>query len=529
MLSVVAAGALAACNAILGISGDVIDERPDSGSTTEGGFIDGAASPVSFEPKSLTLVQSAKVTLTLTAPSLVDGGELATVALGALPPGVKASVVTVQVGAAQPQVITLEANTLTVQGDYQLKLDVTTREGTARNVIPLRVTGPFDTTFGEGGVAVAEFDFTPPDQDPQDAVGLVVTGDGTIVVAFTSKSGSSTKPAIRRFTQDGKPDPSLADGGVFRLAAAPTDSRGAGATELDGGAILVAGRRRIADGGLLNPIAVRVSPTGQMLDDIASDVDGGVEEGLVPLALPNGGAAVITRNLTTSWLRPSSSPPNLGPPITLAGIPTASDAIVQGDDRVLVFATRVFGLESFVGRYVLSSGAPDPSFGDAGVVDPFDLNQPTAASGALVDGGIVVVGGGKEDGGQNSRALVRRLGSDGAPVGNVTVVLPPDTRAASAFAVRPLPDDRVLFGGLAAKSNELPFFARLLPSGALDPDFCMGGICVANLEGRQGEVRRMVAQGERTIAAVLVKTGNDLSRRDVVLVRLLGVRPPLSP
>ncbi len=184
-------------------------------------------------------------------------------------------------------------------------------------------------------------------------------------------------------------------------------------------------------------------------------------------ALPPGEALALGTPQTTSQqaIRPSFA---------------ARDTAAQADGRTVVFGVR--GADYVLARY-LAGGQPDPSFGGSG-----EVRLPrTAPGGAEIlrltvqaGGGLLALGG---------TTLLRVL-PDGRPDpafgqgGRVTDALPAAPQALAA-----LPDGRVLVAGgtralspdPAAPASAL-VLTRLLPGGAPDPGFGVGGQVVTALD-----------------------------------------------
>lgn len=159
----------------------------------------------------------------------------------------------------------------------------------------------------------------------------------------------------------------------------------------------------------------------------------------------------------------------------------ARDTAALAEGRTVVLGLR--GTETVVARY-LSSGQPDPGFGRAGEVR-LPLPNPSSAPAVLrlsagADGNLLVLAGG----------TLLRLLPDGrpdpafGPGGRATAGLPAVPQALAA-----LPDGRVLVAGgtrglsadPAATASALAL-TRLLPTGAPDPAFGVGGQVLTALD-----------------------------------------------
>ena len=90
--------------------------------------------------------------------------------------------------------------------------------------------GTLDTSFGTGGVVVADF------AGGFDVIyGLAVQSDGKLVAAGTVESVDSADIAVARYLPDGDLDPTFGDGGLVTVDVAVTDKNGQPVTGLTAG------------------------------------------------------------------------------------------------------------------------------------------------------------------------------------------------------------------------------------------------------------------------------------------------------
>jgi uncharacterized delta-60 repeat protein len=154
----------------------------------------------------------------------------------------------------------------------------------------------------------------------------------------------------------------------------------------------------------------------------------------------------------------------------------ASGVVVTPSGDVVAVGNRFFTPPDFTGRmvvrWVLSSGAPKPSFGTNGflVVEfPGDPNSRGNAIAVQTDGKVIVAG---HAGGQ---AALVRFDADGAldpSFGTGGRVLWACPGVCAVHGVTVQPDGRIV----ALATNSGDFVARFLPDGTFDPSFGTAGV-----------------------------------------------------
>jgi uncharacterized delta-60 repeat protein len=170
-----------------------------------------------------------------------------------------------------------------------------------------------------------------------------------------------------------------------------------------------------------------------------------------------------------------------------------SNVALQGDGKILLTAPSNGGGGGtwFVAR-LTADGALDSTFGDGGAIADITMNGAYAEDVAIQPDGKIVVCGTRDGFGQPKSAVVRYL-IDGTPdpdfgmSGVATVDVVPganDDETPTGLVIQP--DGRIVVVGyhyddtLPNPPVDLVLF-RLMPDGALDPDFGTGGIASVSL------------------------------------------------
>lgn len=559
LLPLLAATALA-CNALLGIDGDVIEGAGDAGGADaaplpgpDGGSSDGDEGGYSIAPiGTLRVVQNNDVELDVT----VNGPTQGVVAITLTPPpGVKVTSGPASTIVGTAAHFKLHADTFAVQGALSLGVTALAATVTLTRDVPLEITGPFDTTFGDGGLVLIPFRGNPTTNSTgmiTSDVGLAVN-DAGIYVAFSTSAvvGNAEAFALKRLTPDGKDDPTFANGGIDRAwpLAVGDDARAHAAVALSDGGVLVIGEAHPRDGG-----ASAASYTGVVWGtDAGFAIDGGGNNtSLRSLAAVGdvayaAGGGVGNSNTVLKIVNGAVDP-------TFGGPFGALDSRVKGlryhdvkvapDGAVLVFGqtcgvATVNGCNA-IGLRFLDTGNLDTSFGDGGIARTADpLTQTYGFGGAVLDdGGIFVLGasGGAPDAGgdpTDQRGAVARLDGLGHAVttfgSNGAFELTGFT-ASRFYGAAVMPDGSLVLAG-AATDPELAqtravgdlgnVLVKINPAGAIDTSFGQNGIARVPLAPTASQFRRLAAQDGKLIAVGLRITPTTTARLDAVLVRLL--------
>lgn len=302
-------------------------------------------------------------------------------------------------------------------------------------LVRLGVDGSPDAGFGSGGAAPTQIGSTT-----YGVAALARQTDGKLLATGAGDGGVS----VLRFTAAGQLDPTFGDGGRTVVPL--------------GGGSSGAGR------------AIAVQPDGRI-----------VVGAMAPSGSPPGGFDLIR-------LLPSGQ---LDPDFGSGGVVFDSDAgvvgavAVQPDGRIVLSGTDAN--QSIELRRYLPNGAPDASFGSAGVVLTDTGHEVNAPGLALQPDGRLVVAGAVLF---PERMLIARYETSGAldttfgAGGEVTLAprtdaFSNDPTGASANAVALQPDGKLLVAGRNADGQDGTSYtlalARLTGDGALDATFGSGG------------------------------------------------------
>jgi uncharacterized delta-60 repeat protein len=326
--------------------------------------------------------------------------------------------------------------------------------------------GSPDSSFGSGGtvgVVLGISSYTA-------AQSLAVQPDGVIVVGGYTTSdtqGTQYEFALARYTAEGKPDLDFGGGGTVT-------------TDFAGGygkaySVLIQEDERIVAAG---PAAGEgpLPRTGFGVERYTAD-------GVPDESFGSGG------KVTTS---------------IEDGAVTAAAAVLQPDGKVVVTGP-VFGASGgyeafYLVRYTID-GAPDPDFGDGGLVRAdFGLSldhYPTAL--ALQGGGEVVVAG--WIGNTFAAARFDAAGQPDLGFGSGGLVTTPfDSYDARAQGVAIQPDGKIVVVGYTGEmSNEDFAVARYSNGGELDPEFGSGGKLTIDFFGNSDRAACIAIQADGKI------------------------------
>jgi uncharacterized delta-60 repeat protein len=309
-------------------------------------------------------------------------------------------------------------------------------------VVKLRRTGSLDRRFGTDGQIVPAL----PGSSLEGVRSLAVFRDGRIVAAGTLRlADGTTRMAVLRLLPTGEIDPSFGGGSGYVLTGHVNGRLGA--MVMDRGGNIILGGSQPGAGGAETPIVARLLPDGS--------TDAGFASGGTFAASTLGLGGRVTGLLVRA-----------DGPISFTTGGTASTAYPATFSVVRLQAT----------------GAPDPTFGGAGV-----------ANVALGSGSAAGVGAQAIAGGPNGRVLV--AGTDLSPAGTprgVVIRLRPDggldtrfggdgvsriARASDEIRITAMTRDnrgRILVSGSGRPPHAL--VARLRGNGARDKRFGNGGL-----------------------------------------------------
>jgi uncharacterized delta-60 repeat protein len=308
----------------------------------------------------------------------------------------------------------------------QLALSAVALPGVSTNA------GSLDPSFGQGGYT------TVPLGAWVGAAAVAVQPDGRIVTAGEANIDGANVIVSTRMTGDGRLDSSYGSGGIVTVdinGNAGVDS-GAGLALQPDGKIVIAGTG--ASGATsLTFAAVRLLPDGSR--DASFGADGIV-------TVPIGGAAI------------------------------ANAVVVQPDGKIALGGTALTDHSVFAAVRLNPNGTPDTSFGTNGTIT---LGPAAGAWGMALQGdGKLVLGGQTVESGADEYIAARLL-PDGAPddsFGHAGIVTIPIGSTADGLGIALQPDDKILLTGSAYTDTAVAATARLNPDGSLDPTFGSGGI-----------------------------------------------------
>ncbi len=421
--------------------------------------------------------------------------------------------------------------------------------------------GLLDTTFGDDGIVLTEFDSTPDNFQGDFLREIIVQPDGRIIAVGSSDGEDAL--AIARYNTDGSLDSTFGTDGLVTSDLGQDEEVDAeGALLLDSGEIIVVGSldaenfiaRFESDGSLdstfgtnsgYTPIAhneivgnfLPVFTSVSMADGFFTagrdfSVTKFDEDGMLDFSTPGQGELPLTLSQTSvpapdgkilvggaagtslsdgfiTRLNADGSPDNsfgADSVITFTDRQSAIEALaVRPDGRIVALGD---GGQDFLVYQLNADGSPDTTFGTDGltVVDfaPFDGPQAIALQ---PDGKVVVAG---ENG---SDFAIARLDEDGSldttfgDAGLVTLDL--GGRFDEVQSLFVLPDGRILAAG---QGGALPnaTVARFNPDGTLDQTFGIDGVATANIGGSNfARAARLLPDGKILIAATSIGLGND--------------------
>lgn len=166
-----------------------------------------------------------------------------------------------------------EARSITVQSDHKIVVAGLTSNGSNTDVAVVRYNsdGSLDSFFGTGGIVTTDI------YGGDVPAGVVVQGDGKIVVAATSNTAGASDFAAVRYNADGSLDSFFGSGGIVTVdiglgGAGSTDVAHCVALQPDG-KIVLAGQTQASSGGNDDVAIIRLTTAGA-LDAGPSGFDG---------------------------------------------------------------------------------------------------------------------------------------------------------------------------------------------------------------------------------------------------------------
>ena len=389
-----------------------------------------------------------------------------------------------------------------------------------------------DPSFGTGGVVFGSA--SPSDTNLSSATAVAVQSDGKIVEVGSVGTGTSIQNpglAARRYNADGSVDTTFGTNGQVTIPYAAysgqfSDPPKNVVIESNGDIVFAAIARPALIGmsanfATYNSVVVRLAPTGQLdstfgtdgeyvfpqdgptVTNVAVQADGKVvAAGLTynvsapyfaVTRLTTAGALDTTYNGTGSATAPlqvagqSSTPPVSGTFVALTLTP-AGQVLVGGSISYLELLNHTGFIDTTLSEFS-TGGTLNSSFGTAGQV-----SLTTAQAGLLdalavqADGSIVVAGTTNYDTGTarlGSTGLIRltAAGVIDTTFAGVVPTQPTGTVPAgyNANSIAVDASGRIILGGTASiGTSVIPFVARYLATGAVDPSFGLGGRSLLN-------------------------------------------------
>jgi uncharacterized delta-60 repeat protein len=284
--------------------------------------------------------------------------------------------------------------------------------------------------------------------------------------------------------------------------------------------------RRLAPGAYLSFALVVGCGGGGASDPDAPPRDAGGPDGAIADAASFDGAPADAAPPGTLILDPSFGASGLA----TAGLGRSADdlfaAAVQPDGKLVLAGVSQLAedtLAQFAGEMVVArlaaNGAPDPTFGVAGVaLVPVGARAVAKAVAVQADGRIVVAGEAWFSL-ATTQPIVARLLADGSPdpsfgTGGVVVVAPLGTAGAVAVAA----DGTIVVAGSGSDGTAATFLvARLTANGALDAGFAGDGVATTAIGAAASARAVALATGGGIVAA-----GYTGATADVAVARYLA-------
>lgn len=353
--------------------------------------------------------------------------------------------------------------------------------------------GSLDATFGDGGAARAAFA-----GEGASAFDIASTASGGYLVAGVATVNGHPSFALLQVTADGEPDPAFGSGGTVTTAFAGMDAAAAAVVVLADGDFVVGGSAgasaatdlavaRYLPDGRLDPL---FGDGGKVVLDIGGDNDtlAGVEAlpgGSILIAatvVRDGREAVLIRLDASGALDPNFGDSGIATVATPSGNDEAFDLAIDPTEHILVTGrtTTVTSDDLLLARFT-STGEPDASFGDGGVVvtDVRGGSDTSFAVQVAGDGRILLSGGsivGDLD--EATVAAYTPAGQLDETFGDGGIILVDVTPGSDeVFAGILAPDGSFVAAGgaIAEDGSEQGFVIRVLGNGHRDASFGDGG------------------------------------------------------
>lgn len=368
-----------------------------------------------------------------------------------------------------------------IQPDGKIVAVGTTSAGTSDfGLARYQPNGALDNSFGNDGKLFTDFDFKE-----DFAVAVAIQPDGKLVVGGRSGQGSIFDFSLARYLPDGALDTNFgADGRVLTSFGAASDMGRALVLQPDN-KIILAGYT--TSGNQADFALARYLPNGNPDNTF-------------------GTAGMVTTSIGT-------------------GADFAYALALQPDGKIILGGSTSVGTDkNFALVRYLPSGAPDPGFGNGGVlVQSLSAGQDEINSIALQPDGKIVAAGVTFKGIGQDFALTRYLpdGTPDAGFGNNGIVITDFGGTDVARAVALHADGRIVAGGFNQPGGQVYDFALAcyLPDGSPDTTFSTDGLLTTDFDAGIDQINTITIQADgKIVAAGYSVKGTD---RDFALARYL--------
>ncbi|HEY1479429.1 MAG TPA: hypothetical protein VGF46_05335 [Gaiellales bacterium] len=398
-------------------------------------------------------------------------------------------------------------------------------------------SGALDTSYGQGGVAIADFGTFGAVVDNAQGNALVVQADGKVIVVGTGidQFGQTSDIVTARFTAGGALDPSW---GAKANGKAQFDF---GQSETGYGAVLqpdgklIIGGDTVGTTGTSDVLAVRVATDGSLDGTFGvqgrAHPDFGQQEfgraialrpdGKIVIAGYDPGGSLIVRLSNAGAPDTSFDQRGASGQGTFAGPPSAA-AVGLAHDGTTDFAGTLHN--TITDTYNLMYGnALDSGGNSVGAVDPAESSYGTAIA-ELPDGSRLLAGF-TSAGGADDFVLIR-LASDMSfdssfgTGGKVDTDLG-GTDDAHAMVVQP--DGKIVVVGTSTLASVSRIgVVRFLANGQRDPAFGTNGIEIVSIAGAKlaGNAVGLQANGDIIVGGTITPAGS--TRKQLLAIRLHG-------
>ncbi|NET10775.1 MAG: DUF4347 domain-containing protein [Symploca sp. SIO2B6] len=361
-------------------------------------------------------------------------------------------------------------------------------------LIRYTATGELDTSFGQGGIAIADIGTNSDDL----MFSITIDINGNILVSGASNANGSNDFTLARYTADGFLDTNFGTGGIVSTDIGFGSSDYSYSITTDGnGNIVVAGTSDAS--GSSDFTLVRYTADGSL--DLNFGTDGIVTTDIGGFGSSDSGYGLVTDSSGN---------------ILVSG---SSDASGSSDFTVVRYTT---------------TGELDHTFGTGGIVTTdIGVTSNDSANGITIDSnGNILVSGYSNANGSNDFAVVRYTpdGTVDTTFGTAGIVIT-DINAGSEDAGWSVATDsqgNVLVGGDTynndATSDDFAL-VRYTTAGILDTTFGLGGIVTTSISAGSEDAGLSIAiDSNDNILAVGSTVVNGIS--DVAVVRYVGGAPP---